>query len=94
MEQEINKIILAMKKVLISNFFKEDNEGNMIREHTESRTTVQYRFSFQDRQVKLDQRENRSHWVKMGTEPYTKIKILKDGFIFNGNKISTRTDIA
>lgn len=64
MEQEINKIILAMKKVLLSNFFKEDAEGNMVREHTESRTTVQYRFSFQDRQVKLDQRENRSHWLK------------------------------
>ena len=32
MEQEINKIIDAMKVVLKSNLFKEDVDGNMVRE--------------------------------------------------------------
>lgn len=90
MEQEINKIINAMKKVLSTNSFTEDESGNMVREHTESRLTIQYRFSFMHSQVRLEQRENRFHWTKMGSESYKKIKILKDGFIFNGNKITIR----
>ena len=44
MEQDINKIIDAMKVVLKTNLFKEDEDGNMVREHTESRLTIQYRF--------------------------------------------------
>lgn len=90
MEQEIDKIIEAMKVVLKTNLFKEDVDGNMVREHNESRLTIQYRFNFMHSQVRLEQRENRFHWTKMGSEPYKKIKILKDGFIFNGNKIAIR----
>ena len=90
MEREINKIINAMKVVLKTNSFKEDKEGNMVREHNESRCTIQYRFVFMHSRVQLEQRENRSYWIKMGSEPYMKIKILKDGFIFNGNKIAIR----
>lgn len=90
MEQDINKIIDAMKVVLKANLFKEDEDGNMVREHNESRCTVQYRFNFMHSQVRLEQRENRFHWTKMGSESYKKIKILKDGFIFNGNKIAIR----
>ena len=90
MEQEIDKIIEAMKVVLKTNLFKEDENGNMVREHNESRCTVQYRFNFMHSQVRLEQREGRSYWTKMGSESYKKIKILKDGFIFNGNKIAIR----
>lgn len=90
MEQEINKIINAMKKVLSTNLFTEDESGNMVREHTESRLTIQYRFSFLDRQVILEQRVGRSYWTKMSSDSYKKIKILEDGFIFDGNKIATR----
>ena len=90
MEQKINKIINAMKIVLKSNSFKEDEYGNMVCEHREYRCTVQYRFVFMHSQVRLEQRENRFHWTKMGSESYKKIKILKDGFIFNGNKIAIR----
>ena len=90
MEQEINKIINAMKKVLSTNLFTEDESGNMVREHTESRLTIQYRFSFCQRQVRLEQREGRSYWTKVSSDSYKKIKILKDGFIFDGNKITAR----
>lgn len=90
MEQEIDKIIEAMKVVLKTNLFKEDVDGNMVREHTESRLTIQYRFNFMHSQVRLEQRENRFYWTNMGSESYKKIKILKDGFIFNGNKIAIR----
>lgn len=90
MEQDINKIIDAMKVVLKTNLFKEDEDGNMVREHNESRLTIQYRFNFMHSQVRLEQRENRSYWTKVSSDSYKKIKILKDGFIFDGNKITAR----
>lgn len=78
-----------MKVVLKANSFKEDRDGNMIHSHNESRSTnIQYRFQFRHSEVRLEQRENRFHWIKMGSESYRKIKILKDGFIFNGYKIA------
>ena len=84
-ESQITHVIDSIKKVLVSNGFNEDHNGNMVITKREYQSSTQYRFKFQNHQIMIQGRDGHSSWSKVESEYYENIRILPNGFSIKGS---------